>query len=204
MTMRIAAAALAGALVFLLPAADGAGAQERVFLRGAPDVWAKSEQLGERPALDAESVAEVQGRLADMGYDVGQPSGELGNRTRRAIAAYQADAGLEVTGEPDLEFLAHLRTAARPPAQAITPRQARAAIGRPVYGTAGGDARIGRVVDVVTAADGSISALAVAVEKDGGETARLSVPWSWVRTQIGNPTIMLPWSRAEVDWLTGG
>lgn len=46
-------------------------------------------------------VSGVQGRLANLGYDVGDPDGELGPRTSAALAAFQQDEGLEANGKLD-------------------------------------------------------------------------------------------------------
>jgi len=46
-------------------------------------------------------VSGVQGRLANLGYDVGDPDGELGPRTTASLAAFQQDEGLEANGKLD-------------------------------------------------------------------------------------------------------
>jgi membrane-bound lytic murein transglycosylase B len=51
----------------------------------------------------------LQRGLAARGYDVGTPDGVIGSKTTDAISAYQASAGLSVTGEPSRELLASLR-----------------------------------------------------------------------------------------------
>lgn len=52
------------------------------------------------PAQRSDLVAESQRKLNALGYDAGSVDGQMGPRTRRAIAAFQGDAGLPVTGEP--------------------------------------------------------------------------------------------------------
>ena len=67
--------------------------------RAAAAAWAKSWTPTEnRSFADAPTIRYVQAALAKLGYDVGQPDGLLGARTRQAIAAYRvkSDAG---TGE---------------------------------------------------------------------------------------------------------
>ena len=61
--------------------------------------------------VSREDVIQIQGRLADMGYraELGTVDGIMGPGTSRAIAAFQRDAGLPVTGEPSAELIAHLR-----------------------------------------------------------------------------------------------
>ena len=51
------------------------------------------------------TVTGVQGRLLNLGYDLGQIDGILGPLTRSAISAFQRDQGLEITGDVD----GHLR-----------------------------------------------------------------------------------------------
>ncbi len=52
---------------------------------------------------------ELQRRLTAAGFDTEGSDGVIGPRTRSAISAYQASAGLPVTGEPSLALLAQLR-----------------------------------------------------------------------------------------------
>jgi peptidoglycan hydrolase-like protein with peptidoglycan-binding domain len=54
------------------------------------------------------SVSDIQQKLNDLGYDAGPVDGLIGRKTRGAIRAYQNDAGLPVTGEPDAAFLESL------------------------------------------------------------------------------------------------
>jgi hypothetical protein len=54
-------------------------------------------------------VSDVQSRLADAGYDPGPVDGVIGSGTRNAIAAYQSDHGLAVTGRIDTSLLRSLR-----------------------------------------------------------------------------------------------
>jgi peptidoglycan hydrolase-like protein with peptidoglycan-binding domain len=54
------------------------------------------------------SVSDIQQKLNDLGYDAGPVDGLIGRKTRGAIRAYQKDAGLPVTGEPDAAFLESL------------------------------------------------------------------------------------------------
>ena len=54
---------------------------------------------------------EVQQRLLDRGYDVGAPDGIVGTRTRTAISAFQASAGLPQDGRAGRRVLQALRGA---------------------------------------------------------------------------------------------
>jgi peptidoglycan hydrolase-like protein with peptidoglycan-binding domain len=63
------------------------------------------------PPLDPEAgesqlvVRAVQRELAARGYDVGQVDGNLSDKTRAAISAYESSQGLPVTGAPSDELL---------------------------------------------------------------------------------------------------
>lgn len=46
-------------------------------------------------------VSGAQGRLLNLGYDVGKPDGILGPRTAAALRRFQKDRGLPVTGDLD-------------------------------------------------------------------------------------------------------
>jgi hypothetical protein len=51
----------------------------------------------------------LQQRLTAAGFDTGGTDGVIGAKTKAAISAYQASAGLPVTGEPSLDLLRRLR-----------------------------------------------------------------------------------------------
>jgi hypothetical protein len=48
-----------------------------------------------------DDIEGVQARLHNLGYDVGPFDGIYGRRTRAALAVFQVEQGLEVTGDPD-------------------------------------------------------------------------------------------------------
>lgn len=58
---------------------------------------------------ETERVREVQRRLAELGYPVGLVDGLHGTQTRVAIAHFQQQQGLQVTGAVDEELLTALR-----------------------------------------------------------------------------------------------
>ena len=66
----------------------------------------------EEPLTTAE-VKEMQVLLADNGYDVGEPDGVVGPRTRGAVRAYQLAARLPADGFPTIALLENLRLTAR-------------------------------------------------------------------------------------------
>jgi membrane-bound lytic murein transglycosylase B len=59
--------------------------------------------------LSFEQKIELQKRLANKGVYDGEYDGKIGSRTRKAIMAWQAAAGLEQDGHPSLEVLNTLR-----------------------------------------------------------------------------------------------
>ncbi len=75
-----------------------------------------SDRLLGRPAVQADwgpdksgmTMADrqaLQRALTSAGFDTGGTDGVMGAKTKAAISAYQASAGLPVTGEPSLELL---------------------------------------------------------------------------------------------------
>lgn len=67
-----------------------------------------------RPQSSGE-LAEIQQRLAVLGYDPGPADGFMGPRTQAAISQFQSDFDLAVTGEPSADLLARLRTMRQAP-----------------------------------------------------------------------------------------
>jgi lytic murein transglycosylase len=65
------------------------------------------------PGLSRAQRRELQVRLAERGFDVGQPDGAIGPRTRSAIRAYQASAGLPDDGHAGVRVLESLKSAAK-------------------------------------------------------------------------------------------
>ncbi|MGQ7790971.1 peptidoglycan-binding protein [Faunimonas sp. B44] len=61
-----------------------------------------------RISTTGDLIARVQALLSERGFDVGNPDGRDGPRTRRAIALFQERAGLPVTGEIDTGTIAAL------------------------------------------------------------------------------------------------
>ncbi|QRG09166.1 lytic murein transglycosylase [Xanthobacter dioxanivorans] len=76
-------------------------------LRGG-GAFAQSWPKEERGLSKAERL-EIQGRLAQMGYDIGNVDGILGQKTRVAIQDFQARSGMVPDGYPDLQVLAQMR-----------------------------------------------------------------------------------------------
>ena len=51
----------------------------------------------------------MQRLLIDRGYDVGEPDGAIGKKTRDAIADFEGKNGLDRDGRPSTKVLAALR-----------------------------------------------------------------------------------------------
>ena len=92
------------------------------------------------------AVRNAQEQLARLGYDPGPADGDMGPRTQRAIAAFEADAGVTPRGQATPELLRLLARAAGP-----APEEAAAA---PAAGEASVRAAPVEAVAVETAAEG--------------------------------------------------
>jgi membrane-bound lytic murein transglycosylase B len=76
--------------------------------KGGPGIrkpWPRSEQ----PILSRNDRVELQTQLARRNYDVGEPDGVIGKRTREAIRAYQRSVGMVPDGFPTMTLLQKLR-----------------------------------------------------------------------------------------------
>jgi lytic murein transglycosylase len=62
------------------------------------------------PGISRAERRELQALLAKLGHDIGEPDGLVGSRTRAAIKAFQASAGLPVDGRAGMKVLVALRT----------------------------------------------------------------------------------------------
>jgi lytic murein transglycosylase len=69
------------------------------------------------PGLSRAERREVQQRLIERGYDIGEPDGVIGARTRTAIESFQKSEGLSVDGRAGARVLRALRTSAPVKAQ---------------------------------------------------------------------------------------
>jgi peptidoglycan hydrolase-like protein with peptidoglycan-binding domain len=76
--------------------------------------------------VDPDFVSGLQKVLARRGFYDGPVDGKIGGQTRAAIADFEQNAGLTVTGEPTVELLARLKAAAPPvPVAMVTPLPAK-------------------------------------------------------------------------------
>ena len=76
-------------------------------LRGEP-IWRTGRQADNR-RMSREQVQELQTGLNQAGFDVGEPDGIVGSRTRRSIRNYQASEGLPADGFASLDLLEYLQ-----------------------------------------------------------------------------------------------
>jgi peptidoglycan hydrolase-like protein with peptidoglycan-binding domain len=53
-------------------------------------------------------VQDIQNKLKEQGYEVGQVDGKFGPTTRQALRQFQADKGINSSGSPDAQTLAAL------------------------------------------------------------------------------------------------
>ncbi|GJE41101.1 lytic murein transglycosylase [Methylobacterium soli] len=76
-------------------------------LRGRPGVQA--DWPTDDPPLSRAQRRDLQSRLAARGYDVGEPDGKVGAKTREAIKDVEAKLGMPQTGRPGAKVLEALR-----------------------------------------------------------------------------------------------
>ena len=84
---------------------EAAPADPQVNMVNVPDAWRTDAVRTAAAPLSGEemqrAVTNIQAILNDRGYDAGPVDGIMGDRTRNAIAAFQRDNGLAVTGNVD-------------------------------------------------------------------------------------------------------
>lgn len=68
----------------------------------------------EEAALSRRTIARMQGRLNQLGYDAGDPDGIIGPATRAALRAFQQSAGMVPDGYPDRDTLGALAMEGEP------------------------------------------------------------------------------------------
>lgn len=68
--------------------------------------------------LPAATIATIQRRLNELGYNAGSPDGIVGPRTRSAIYAFQRDHNLSADGEASVPLLEYLQALAPSPSNA--------------------------------------------------------------------------------------
>ncbi|WP_432696164.1 peptidoglycan-binding domain-containing protein [Marinobacterium sp. YM272] len=72
----------------------------------------KAQKVAPRYSTDysREEVTDIQLRLEILGYNPGPPDGVFGGKTSRAIARFEIDNGMRVTGQPSPALLVALET----------------------------------------------------------------------------------------------
>lgn len=74
-------------------------------------------------------------------------------------------------------------------------------VGKPVHGIASG--RIGQVSDIVVGADQRVTNVVIQVDAAlDPDRANLAAPWTWIRSQLDAPILVVPWNPGVVSWLT--
>ena len=68
-------------------------------------------------AADTQLVQMAQQELTALGYDTGATSGEMNTKTTIAISKFQAEQGMEVTGEVSPQLIGALRAAGKQQSQ---------------------------------------------------------------------------------------
>jgi localization factor PodJL len=98
-----------------MPAQIVAVADKTVAAWKPAAVNAEANDVTEQPTWHAEAnspnrelVSRTQGLLNKLGYDVGAPDGNLGDRTRDAIKKFQQRNGLDETGEVSIPLVTKL------------------------------------------------------------------------------------------------
>lgn len=98
-----------------MPAEAVAVADKTVASWRPAAINAEANDVAEQPTWHAavaspnrELVSRTQGLLNKLGYDVGAPDGEIGDRTRDAIRKFQQRNGLDETGEVSVPLVTKL------------------------------------------------------------------------------------------------
>ncbi|NKB54354.1 MAG: hypothetical protein GKR97_19455 [Rhizobiaceae bacterium] len=81
---------------------------EAVNRVAVPEVWrgrAASGTSSSQPAAQNISIKQAQNLLNQRGFEVGEPDGFVGPKTKRAIMEFQKDAGIPITGKVDKKLL---------------------------------------------------------------------------------------------------
>ncbi|MDA0703516.1 MAG: peptidoglycan-binding domain-containing protein, partial [Proteobacteria bacterium] len=80
--------------------------------RASPEVLDRLIAQERSEAADERNLNRiVQSRLNALGYDAGPPDGAMGDRTTKAIQAFERESGLPVTGKPSAELATNLEVA---------------------------------------------------------------------------------------------
>jgi peptidoglycan hydrolase-like protein with peptidoglycan-binding domain len=110
-----------------------------LFLAGAGAVSAQTPD-----------VRTAQARLTILGYEPGPPDGVVGQRTRDAVRAFQADRGLPISGEidPPTERTLALAAAERSPQPTAAQPLPAGSFASAVAGSSGGQ-RAGRALSIM-------------------------------------------------------
>ncbi len=122
--MRTLLAATLG-IAFTAALASGVVAAERRDEKPRESMSDKLERLSDKTTRvdrEADPVKAAQRALNARGYDVGEPDGRMGPKTRAAVQKFQKDESLEVTGRLDPPTLARLRSGKADDRPSASPR----------------------------------------------------------------------------------
>jgi peptidoglycan hydrolase-like protein with peptidoglycan-binding domain len=117
LALLIAAPAMAPAADKAATPDDRSGKTVRDKVEGASDTLAR-----EHKNADRDPVKGAQRALKTRGYDIGEPDGMLGPKTRAAVRAFQKDEGLKVTGRLDAETMKRLEAGKQESRPSASPR----------------------------------------------------------------------------------
>ncbi|MCJ8309946.1 MAG: SEL1-like repeat protein [Rhizobiaceae bacterium] len=82
--------------------------KESVNRVAVPEEWrgpSASQKSAAKPAQDSVSIMKAQDMLNQRGFNVGEPDGLIGPKTKRAIMEFQKSAGIPITGKVDKKLL---------------------------------------------------------------------------------------------------
>lgn len=82
--------------------------KESVNRVAVPEEWrgaSVSQKSAAKPAQNSASIMKAQDMLNQRGFNVGEPDGLIGPKTKRAIMEFQKSAGIPITGKVDEKLL---------------------------------------------------------------------------------------------------
>jgi len=101
--------AAAGALTGVLTEPEQVNLGKPAWKHGVQNTAAPTAGVAQAAPVTDPNVAEIQSRLAGMGYEPGPVDGVCGPKTTAAIRRYQMDHGLPSDGRPSVALADHLR-----------------------------------------------------------------------------------------------
>ena len=96
---------------------ESAADKTREKVEGASGKLARDDKNADRDPVKAAQMA-----LKERGYDIGEPDGRLGPKTRAAVLKFQKDEGLKVSGRLDVETMSRLQAGAKEARPSASPK----------------------------------------------------------------------------------